>query len=172
MDRSLDPAAWENFSHKPDLIHLSCWQPEAHQASSWLFASSKRLTPRRTSLTSFALAEASVLLKTAQWARQTWRPDRHEQSPPRQVHGEIQTPSSESKTGGPGCASPHCFQNNILLETINKAATFICWVLLESWPVVVQSRWLDGMLDPSSAQRPGPIRAFPRKQLSVLATLR
>lgn len=48
MDRSLDTAAWENFSHKPDLIHLSCWQPEAHQASSWLFASSKRLTPRRS----------------------------------------------------------------------------------------------------------------------------
>ncbi|KAI5243791.1 Beta-Nerve Growth Factor [Manis pentadactyla] len=42
----------------------------------------------------------------------------------------------------------------------------------QSWPVVVQSRGLDGMLDPSSAQRPGPIRAFPREQLSDLATLR
>jgi hypothetical protein len=29
MDRNLDIAVWENFSHKPDLIHLSCWQPEA-----------------------------------------------------------------------------------------------------------------------------------------------
>lgn len=29
MDRSLDITVWENFSHKPDLIHLSCWQLEA-----------------------------------------------------------------------------------------------------------------------------------------------
>lgn len=131
MDRSLDTAAWENFSHKPDLIHLSRWQPEAHQASSWLFAASKRLTPMTSSLTSLALAGASVLLKTAQWARHIPRgPDCHEQSPAPAGAQEIQTPGSERKTGGPGCASPSCFQNHILLETNNKAKTFICLVLL------------------------------------------
>lgn len=45
-------------------------------------------------------------------------------------------------------------------------------LLPESWPMVVQSRGLDGMLDPRSAQRLGPITAFPREQLSVLATSR
>lgn len=52
MDRSLDIAVWENFSHKPDWIHLSCWQPQAHQASNWLLASSKRLSPPRAPLCS------------------------------------------------------------------------------------------------------------------------
>lgn len=68
MDRSLDITVWENFTHKPDLIHLSCWQPEAQQTSSWLFASSKRPSPVRSSLAVFILAEASVLPKTAQRA--------------------------------------------------------------------------------------------------------
>lgn len=74
MDRSLDIAVWENFSYKPDLIHLSCWQLKAHQASSWLLASSKRLNPMRSSLIFFTLAEASVLPKTAQWAGHTMSP--------------------------------------------------------------------------------------------------
>lgn len=130
MDRSLDTAAWENFSHKPDLIHLSCWQPEAHQASSWLFASSKRLTPRRSpehpSLwQKQGPAQDSPVGEAYHGARMATS-----SLLAQQVHGEIQTPSSGSKRGGPGSASPYCFQNYILLETNSKAATVSCRVLL------------------------------------------
>lgn len=61
----MDIAVWENFTHKPDLIHLFRWQREGHQASSWLLASSKRLSPMGRSLMFFMLVEASVLLKRA-----------------------------------------------------------------------------------------------------------
>ena len=89
MDRSLDIAVWENFSYKPDLIHLSCWQPEALQAASWLLASSQRLNPMRSSLICFTLEEASVLPKTAQWAGRTRSPRVAEAvSHPRQEHKE------------------------------------------------------------------------------------
>lgn len=76
MDRSLDIAVWENVTYKPDLIHLSCWRPEAHQASSWLFASSKRLSPARSSLMFFTLAGARILLRTAQRAGRIMGPVR------------------------------------------------------------------------------------------------
>ena len=127
MDRSLDIAIWENFAHKPDLIHLSRWQLKDHQASSWLFASSKRLSPMGHSLIFFTLGEASVPLK---WARRVVGPGPSQAvSQLSRCTGETQTPSKESKTRGPGHAHPYFSQNSFLQETENQAPTFICLVL-------------------------------------------
>lgn len=64
MDRSLDITVWENFSRKPDLTHLSCWQLEATRVPAGSLPS-KRLSQTKSSLKPFTQTEEGIVPKTA-----------------------------------------------------------------------------------------------------------
>lgn len=64
MDRNLDITVWENFSHKPDLTHLSCWQLEATRVPAGSLPS-KSLSQTKSSLKPFTQTDKGIVPTTA-----------------------------------------------------------------------------------------------------------